>query len=197
MQYNSDLALLLDLKKGKEAAFRYCYSEYLSMVKSWLIKNGCSGEDADDLFQEALLVLFDKVKKDDFELNSKLSTYLLSVAKYMMYNKNRKQRGNEKISLDYVSEMEAEHVEEDIQYFEQQEKLYDNLESALIELGSPCKEILEAYYMDSMTMQDISELMSYTNANNAKTQKYKCLNRLKKIFRKQENLTDEQIRTIQ
>ncbi len=196
MQYTSDFALLLDLKKGKEKAFRFCYSEYFTMVKSWLMKNGSGAEDADDLFQESLLVLFDKVKKDDFELNSKLSTYLLSVAKYMMYNKNRKTRGKESISLDYVSELEMGDAEKDIKYFLEQEELYDKLESALSELGSPCKEVLEAYYMDNMSMEDISELMSYTNANNAKTQKYKCLNRLKKIFRKKEKENNEQFRTI-
>ncbi len=160
------------------------------------MKNGSSAEDADDFFQESLMVLFDKVKKNDFELNAKISTYLLSVAKFMMYNKNRKQRGKESVGLDYVSELEVGSAEQDIQYFEAQEKLYDQLELALNELGSPCKEIIEAYYIENRSMQDISELMNYTNANNAKTQKYKCLNRLKKIFKKQEQKTDEQFRTI-
>ncbi len=196
MPYTSDTALLLDLKRGKEEAFRYCYQEHFSMVKSWLIKNGCNAEDADDLFQEALLVLFDKVKKDDFELRSKISTYLLSVAKYMLYNRNRKASRNGEIGLDHVSEMEMADTETDVKYFEEQERLYNQLEDALEELGSPCREVLKAYYMEEMSMSDISELMSYTNANNAKTQKYKCLNRLKKIFRKKENQIDEQLRTI-
>ncbi len=187
--------MLLDLKKGKEAAFRYCYTEYLPVVRSWLMRNGCISEDADDLFQEALLVLYDKVRKDDFDLYVKLSTYLMSIAKYMWYNRQRKVKSNREVQWSEVDAAPEEMMENDLEYFLEQEKLYQKLESALDELGSPCKEVLEAFYMDNMSMEDISKLMDYTNANNAKTQKYKCLNRLKKIFNKAKD-QDEQIRTL-
>jgi hypothetical protein len=49
-------------------------------------------------------------------------------------------------------------------------------------MGEPCKTILEDYYIRKMSMQDISEKFGYTNAENAKNQKYKCLMRLKKLF---------------
>ena len=50
------------------------------------------------------------------------------------------------------------------------------------QLGYPCNELLKAFYLESKNMQDIAEKFRYTNAENAKTQKYKCLTRLKKIF---------------
>lgn len=56
------------------------------------------------------------------------------------------------------------------------------LESALGKLGEPCKSLLEAFYLQKKSMPEIAEFFGYTNADNAKTQKYKCLVRLKKIF---------------
>ena len=56
------------------------------------------------------------------------------------------------------------------------------MEGALKKLGEPCKSILEAYYIQKKSMPEIAESFGYTNADNAKTQKYKCLIRLKKLF---------------
>ena len=53
---------------------------------------------------------------------------------------------------------------------------------SLSQLGEPCRAILEDYYMHNASMQEISLKFGYTNADNAKTQKYKCLQRLKKLF---------------
>jgi hypothetical protein len=49
-------------------------------------------------------------------------------------------------------------------------------------LGEPCKSLIESFYMHDKSMQDIVEIYQYTNTDNAKTQKYKCLNRLRKLF---------------
>jgi len=49
-------------------------------------------------------------------------------------------------------------------------------------LGEPCKTIIEDFYIHNRSMQQICENFGYTNSDNAKTQKYKCLQRLKKLF---------------
>ena len=56
------------------------------------------------------------------------------------------------------------------------------MEQAISHLGEPCKSLLEAYYLQKQNMQVIAASFGYTNADNAKNQKYKCLMRLKKIF---------------
>ena len=56
------------------------------------------------------------------------------------------------------------------------------MEKAMSGLGEPCKSLLEAFYMQKRSMQEIASGFGYTNAENAKNQKYKCLMRLKKLF---------------
>jgi hypothetical protein len=56
------------------------------------------------------------------------------------------------------------------------------MENAMSKIGEPCKSLLDAYYMQKKNMQELALEFGYTNADNAKTQKYKCLLRLKKIF---------------
>jgi RNA polymerase sigma factor (sigma-70 family) len=75
---------------------------------------------------------------------------------------------------DFILIDEEEQVDTEIQF--------SQMEEALKKLGEPCRTILEDYYIQKLSMNQIAEKMGYTNADNAKTQKYKCLNRLKKII---------------
>lgn len=79
-------------------------------------------------------------------------------------------------------------VEEDIEFQEKRNADFAIMERALGSLGEPCKSLLEAYYLQKKDMTDIAKSFGYTNADNAKNQKYKCLLRLKKLFFSQYNI---------
>ena len=59
---------------------------------------------------------------------------------------------------------------------------FNKMGDALKLLGEPCKTIIEDFYINNRSMKEICEEFGYTNADNAKNQKYKCLQRLKKLF---------------
>ena len=73
-------------------------------------------------------------------------------------------------------------VEEELDAHEKRNADLIVMENALNKIGEPCKSLLEAYYLQKKSMPEIADFFGYTNADNAKTQKYKCLVRLKKIF---------------
>ena len=73
-------------------------------------------------------------------------------------------------------------VEEEVESHEKKNTDFLIMESALSKIGEPCKSLLDAYYIQKKNMQEIADGFGYTNADNAKTQKYKCLMRLKKLF---------------
>ena len=56
------------------------------------------------------------------------------------------------------------------------------MNDSLENLGEPCSTLLKDFYVHKLSMEEISEKFGYTNADNAKTQKYKCLQRLKRYF---------------
>ena len=73
-------------------------------------------------------------------------------------------------------------VEDEVEDQNERNLQFSKMQSALGMLGEPCKTIIEDFYINNRSMQDICERFGYTNADNAKTQKYKCLQRLKKLF---------------
>jgi RNA polymerase sigma factor (sigma-70 family) len=149
------------------------------MVLQLILNNNGNEDDAKDVYQEAIIVLYNKVKRGDFELSSKLKTYIYSICR-RLWLKRLKQLN--RYGGDIKDFQEYLPVEDEIEKHQDRDMQLNKMENALKLLGEPCKTIMEDFYMHSKSMQEICERFGYTNADNAKTQKYKCLQRLKKLF---------------
>ena len=174
--------LLRLLAAGDRAVTEQVYRLHYRFVSKWIAKLGGNDEDAEDICQEAMIVLYEKAKSGDFELTSKLSTYLFAIARNLWYKKVQ----SRPTGLVTMEEGHEEHIEgsyeDDIKAHHERELHYEQLDSALAGLGEPCASLLRSFYFNNNSMQQIASDFGYTNADNAKTQKYKCLARLKKIF---------------
>lgn len=182
----TDAELIEGLAAGENAAIAEIYRLYQPVLLKWMVSRGGEGTDAYDVFQEGILVLFERSADPSFALTCKLSTYLFAVCKRIWFKKTQ-QRGtmsslDMERSADEDNDEDLLSYEDDIDVHREKELNFDKLEQSLDQLGSPCKELLRAFYIEDKSMQEIAGTFGYTNAENAKTQKYKCLNRLKKIF---------------
>lgn len=182
--FYTDTELLQGLAAGDRTVVASLYKLYLPVLTKWIMSRGGLDSDADDVFQEALLVVYEKAKSPEFCLTCKLSTYLFAVSKRIWYKKL--EQSSNFYNLD-TEEGEGEQqfgaaYDEDVQEHWEKEAQFEQLNQALDQLGEPCAALLKAFYIDKKNMQEIATVFKYTNAENAKTQKYKCLTRLKKIF---------------
>lgn len=179
MSTESERALLEGLARHDASAIDTIYKENYSTIQAFIVKNNGFPEDARDIFQEAMIVLFEKAKSGSFVLSCQIKTYLYSVCR-RLWLKRLQQYNKIYPSFELMEETVA--VEEEIESHEKINQDFNLMEQALMKLGEPCKGILHAYYVEKKSMPEIAEAFGYTNADNAKTQKYKCLMRLKKIF---------------
>jgi RNA polymerase sigma factor (sigma-70 family) len=155
------------------------YKQHYPLIHTLVINNNGDIDEAKDVFQEAMIVLYEKAKNPEFDLQCKISTYLYSVARRIWLKKLQNKAAKYTIN-DNIEETVA--VEDDMEHHENQNKQFELMHDALAKIGEPCKSLLEAYYFGKQHMNDIAAQFGYTNADNAKNQKYKCLIRLKKLF---------------
>ncbi len=172
-------ALLEGLAASDKKAIETIYRENFNMVQSLIINNNGSADDAKDIFQETMIVLYEKARSGTFELNCQIKTFVYSVSR-RLWLKRLQQQNRYSSPGDNMASVVA--VEIELEEHEQRNAEFEMMENAINNLGEPCKSLLEAYYFQKKNMQDIAASFGYTNAANAKTQKYKCLMRLKKIF---------------
>ena len=149
------------------------------MVQSYILTNSGNTDEARDIFQEVMLVLFEKAVAGGFELQCLLKTYIYSVSRRLWLKRLQQLQ---RFSFNTENLEETVPVEEELEAHEKRNTDFLFMENAMNKIGEPCKSLLDAYYLQKKSMQEIAQNFGYTNADNAKTQKYKCLMRLKKLF---------------
>ncbi len=167
----------LALKDGRviEAIYRDNYP----MIQAFILNNNGNSDEARDIFQEAMIVMYEKAASGTFELNCLLKTYLYSVCRRLWLKRLQQLQRY----VDLVENVEETVVvDEDLEIHDKHNASFTIMENAMNKIGEPCKSLLDAYYIQKKNMQEIATDFGYTNADNAKTQKYKCLVRLKKLF---------------
>ena len=172
-------ALLEGLAVSDKKAVEVIYKENYNMVQALIINNNGSADDAKDIFQEAMIVLYEKAKSGTFELNCQIKTFVYSVSRRLWLKRLQQQN---RFSSPGDNMEAVVQVEDELEEHERRNDEFEMMDKAISHLGEPCKSLIEAYYLQKQNMQDIAARFGYTNADNAKNQKYKCLMRLKKIF---------------
>jgi len=165
--------------RGDEKALEYLYKKYYKMMTKIVLSNSGSEDEAKDIYQDALVVFWQKATSGNLVLTSKMSTYIYSICLNLWRKElDRKKRfaNEEKDSSVYGNEDKIE-----------REKI---INECIQQLGETCKKVLMYYYFDGLSMQDIADKLGFANTNTAKTKKYKCKLKLDELVRSQYTESD-------
>lgn len=178
----TDNKIIEEIRHGNlDKPVKWLYRE-LPKVKALVLKSGGSKSDAREIFHDGLIVLIEKVEQSEFELSSKLSTFLFGICRFLWINKSRK-RTKDKIEFTDKSEIEAPICD----YDEEKEEKIQQMEKALARISSKCQNIINRFYFLKQSLQKIADDLNASSVNSIKTQKYKCIERAILLTRKKEN----------
>jgi RNA polymerase sigma factor (sigma-70 family) len=160
--------LLERILQSDEEAITHLYDNYYHSVRYYIVKNSGTEEDAKDIFQEVLVVLFQKLRTGKFLLSSSLKTYLFSVASILWYKELRKRRQLPVTELFDEKNVDAEIIES----INKKEKL-DLLRLKYEELSEDCKQLIRMY-LNNIPIKEITALMGYSSDQHTKNRQLRC-----------------------
>ena len=176
----NDQKILQCFKNGqREKAFKRLYHLY-PKIESLILSKGGQKQDASDVFQEALIILYRNLEKTNFTLTSSFYTYLYSVSRFIWSDMQKKESKIASNPLDGNEETIIQTIQE--------EKQFQLAEHAFSELGERCKQLLLLFYHKRMSFNDIAQMMQFSSEKIAKNQKYKCLSKARAIYKNNEQI---------
>jgi len=160
---------------GKQRIFNDLYENEFPKVVRLITKNSGNIDSAKDIFQDALVILIEKVNRMELDLTCSIKTYLYSICRILWLKQLRKDKKT--ISLDDS----YDHLESDIVIinYDSVPDIYDDVNNAIENLGDPGKQLLECFYYKKMGWVEIAKTLGYKNAASAKNQKYKYLEQIR------------------
>jgi RNA polymerase sigma factor (sigma-70 family) len=169
------------IRRGDDRALAQLYRLHLPMVSHYVLQNNGTEDEAKDVYQEGVMVFYEKVRDGSLELSCQIKTYLYAVCRRLWLKRlTEKTRFGGRLD-DHEPFLETG-AEADLVEAEERDRKFATMAQALDRLGEPCRSLLEGFYLLDKSMQQLTAEFGYTNADNAKNQKYKCLVRLKKLF---------------
>lgn len=162
----------------REQAFQMLYQPLYQKAVGYLINQGASEDQAITAYHIALMRLEQKVAQPDFELNSKLSSFLMGILRLVWLEERRKV-----FRYSEVEEAPAEKLATQEQPMEEpeEERLHRLLQQCLQQLEQDCKRILFYKYWLNLSMQQIAAQMGFTGKNaaySAANKKNRCMKKL-------------------
>ena len=162
------------IQKGDEKALEFLYKKYYRMMTKLVITNSGTEDEARDIYQDALIVFWQKATSGNLVMTSKISTYIYSICQNLWRKElDRKKR--------LSNEEKDSPVSMDIDTAEREKIIARCIE----QLGETCKKVLTYYYFEEMSMQDIADKLGFANTDTAKTKKYKCKKKLDDLIKAQ------------
>lgn len=169
------------IKKDNPKLIRHVYSHFFPGIANYIQKHDGNKEDAEDIFADALEVIFLKVSKDELSIKCSFYTYLFEVCKRMWSKVKRRKKYTSKKGVD--SEMpQASNDNFHLQY-EQQEQ-YNLYQEKFQQLSPNSQQVLLLAIVERKSMAEIAKLMGYKSTGYARKRKHQCLQQLLTLIQK-------------
>lgn len=170
-----------DTAAERSVLFMQLYQKAFPLVAKYVSRMGGSFDDAKDIFQDALVIYYEKLATNPVTLQYSEQSYLLGIAKHLWAKKNKPH--NQSVSLD---DSQADIIQEETPGIAASEKLLHLLHTT----GEKCMQLLRAFYYDKLPLGKIADRFGFSGVRSATVQKYKCLEKIRDTI-KEKSLTYE------
>jgi RNA polymerase sigma factor (sigma-70 family) len=169
-----------EIKNGNRQALENIYTMYRRGFIDWTTKTyRISTDEAVEIYQQAILAFYENIVSGKLsKAGSNIRTYLFAIGKNKVFELHRYQ-----VKVRHTDHPLPDYEDISSEDPENNQQLIELSKACLARLGDPCRQILESYYYHKKSMQEIALRLGYKNEQTAKNQKYKCLLRLRELFR--------------
>lgn len=179
---HSDARILDLMRRGDEEALVILFGANRRAVTSYVRNNSGTADDAEDMLQEALIVLWEKVRTGNFHYDAKLSTFIVAVVKNLWLRRLARQRKESPDPLEFERRANTDPSPLDELIESDRAK---QVRDALERLGEPCRKLLLLFYWDEYSLEEIATAMGFANAETVKSKKYQCKKALEQYLTKE------------
>ena len=164
----SNTEILDGLKNQDQEVINYLYRRSFPVIESYILRNHGCREDAKDIFNEALTVIYRKVITDGIKLECMFTTFLFAICEkmWLKFLRDNKEINVDSNSLDGYSKDYG--IKEEFEY-----RKHALFEFHFNKLSKACQKILNFHFAGS-SIAEIMKEMGYNSKQHTMDRKYRC-----------------------
>jgi RNA polymerase sigma factor (sigma-70 family) len=171
--------------RQNEKALSYLYSHTLKKVKAYILSNNGSKDEANDIFQDAVIIFFKAVIAGTFNKEYSVDAYIFSISRNLWINTAKRKR--KLVHVDIENEPVAESSKSQLEQIISKEKR-EAINLAYSKLEDSCRKLLGLIAYEKISMKELMAKLNLTSENAAKTMHYRCKQSFHKIIKENSEL---------
>lgn len=169
-----DGKILSAIETGKdEQVLNLLYKKIYPKIRNYVVKNSGSNDEAMDVFQESVIIFYQQVKLNKFDTGHDIDAFIYTVSRNLWINTVRKNNRQAKLT-----EQDYDTPSGDENYYEKVDMEKELAKEVFDKLGGKCREILELVIFGNYSMNEVADMLGFSSRHSAKTQHYKCRQKL-------------------
>lgn len=173
MKNYSDEQILKGILRHDNLILQYIYKQFYYKVNMFIKKNSGTEDDANDVFQEAIIVIYRKLKENDLVFaSSSFQGYLFTVSRYI-WLKQLEQKRIEQEKINETLPFQEDIYDDNLMELVEKNEKYGLYQKHFKTLSTDCQKLLQLFF-EKVPLSEIARIMGYKGENYAKTRKFKC-----------------------
>lgn len=166
----TDQEIVDGIKRHDAAVLVFIYKRNFRSVKHYIENNSGNEKDAEDVFQDVLITLFDKIRNDTLNLHCSFHTYLFSVLK-ITWLRQLSHRDQKKFSIEDCDDISNEFVglNDDLLESERRKVFLQHFN----EISQDCQKIIRLI-LKGYSITEITKIMGYQSEQHTKNRRFRC-----------------------
>jgi len=176
-----DSEYILALQTADNDGVRMIYQDFAMGITQWVKKNSGTVKDAEDIFNEALVILFDKVNQPDFELTYPFNKLLFGICRNLWLRTLTKNKRDQMVINEHTKTYSSESSQELVAELIEEDRKYQLLDKAFAKLSPICQQLL-TLIKQGLKPVTIVEQLKMNSTNTLYRRKKACMDRWKSVY---------------
>ena len=161
----SDIDIITGVRNQDDKVLNWLYDNYFQSVRNHVLNNSGSDDDVSDVFQDAIIVLYNQITEDKLRLTSDLKGYFFGIARNVWNSQLRKKQKTIELEFDLPDEEETE---------DQSDPTLERIISRVFQLLKPDQQMVLNLFSDGLSYEEIAAKLNLKNEVYARRKKYLC-----------------------
>lgn len=159
----SDISIINGIRNQDDKTLNWLYDNYLPAVKKHVLNNSGSKQDASDVFQDTIIVLYNQITENTLNLRFDLKGYFFGIARNVW---NEQLRRNQK-TLELEFDLPEDEAQEELE-----DQTLERIVTKVFPMLKPDEQMILRLFAEDMSYEDIAVRMDLKNETNARRKKY-------------------------
>jgi len=184
MTDHQDKKYINALQNSDNQGISKIYQDFSNGISNWVIQNSGTIQDAEDIFNEAIIVIFERVKRTDFELKYSFEKWLFGICRNKWMNHLKKNKRDKEVINDLKGGLSIESdMQSQIEEMEEKNQRQQNLDIAFEQLSDLCKQLL-LLAKEGKSAIEITAKLKMNKTSTVHHRKSECIKRWRTLFKK-------------